>query len=490
MGERPSRSRLAASLTRLFGGASPAEQKQVGFSSAAGGMFMPLDMTGPGVWVERDYRKLSSEAYMKNAIGFRCMKTIASAAAGVGIHLMRRTDPKSPKMERVTDHPAVRLLDRPSPLMSRTAFLEQVYSYLRLAGNAYIEATEVRGDPRELWCLRPDRVKIVPGKSGMPLRYEYRHQEHNVSRTFPVSQVTGMSKVLHLKEFHPLDDSYGMSRGQPAAMGTDRHNIASVHNQALLYNGARPSGALVFKPIKTLDGDMVSAPKEVLKAAESELARRHQGPGNAGKPMVFGGDVDWKSLGITPRDMDFYENRRDAALDICTAWGVPSILVITENATYNNIKEAKLELYEEVVIPLVESFLSELNHWLLPKFGEDRDLLFKADLDSVIALEPRREARRQSITGLLSTGLININEARQELGYGTTGDSQDAIATAVDGEILRGLVEASEVVGAEPLRRYMIATGLIEEGTSLETLLGQALQSEEDSDDGGTDPDA
>ena len=458
------------------------EKKDVGMQSHYGSSWIPLG--GDEGWSERRYETLSRECYLMNSIGFRCMKLIAQTAASIDIHLVKQPDPAKPQTERVYNHPALDIIKRPSPLTPQMSFFEQVYSYIRLAGNAYIRAISVNGEPRELWCLRPDRVRVFPSRSGLPSRYEYRHEMFDQFITFNVHPVTGDSEVLHFREFHPLDDCYGMSRGQPAQLGIDRYNAASVHNKALLKNGARPSGALVFKPIKSPDGDLISAPKEVLKAAEDVLMMKHQGPGNSGKPMVLGGDVDWEAFGITPRDMDFNENMKNSALDICTAWGVPSILVLTENATYNNIKEAKLELYEEVVIPLVKHVLNELNHWLLPKIDKDPTLMFTADLDSVIALEPRRQVRRKSIADLLSQGVINIREARQELGYGVEDDS--AIAAAVDGDILRGLVEAAQVVGAEPLRRYMIATGLVEEGVPLTTLLGQALDL--DIDDGTGDP--
>ena len=68
-------------------------------------------------------------------------------------------------------HPALRLLARPKPRMSGGELLEAVYAYLQTAGNAYLEAVIVDGEVRGLYCLRPDRVRVVAGRDGWPVGY-------------------------------------------------------------------------------------------------------------------------------------------------------------------------------------------------------------------------------------------------------------------------------------------------------------------------------
>jgi phage portal protein BeeE len=59
-------------------------------------------------------------------------------------------------------------------------------------------------------------------------------------------------------------------------------------------------------------------------------------------------------MGVTPKDMDFAAGKDDAARDICTAFGVPHVLIVPGQSTYNNIREAKLELWEDTILPLVD----------------------------------------------------------------------------------------------------------------------------------------
>ena len=50
-----------------------------------------------------------------------------------------------------------------------------IYAHLLLAGNAYIEAVSARqaAAVRELYALRPDRMRVVPGPDGWPEAYDY-----------------------------------------------------------------------------------------------------------------------------------------------------------------------------------------------------------------------------------------------------------------------------------------------------------------------------
>jgi uncharacterized membrane protein len=196
--------------------------------------------------------------------------------------------------------------------------------------------------------------------------------------------------------------------------------------------------------------------------------------------MVLGGNVEWIQMGMTPLEMDFEALKDDAARDICIAWGVPHVLIVKGASTFNNISEAKLELYEDTVIPTIDLVASELNNWLTPQFGDG--LFLSPDLDSVSALEPRRESKRTSTMELFKSGLLDGEEAREALQYGPR--SKDAVSN-VDASILTALIASAPDVGMVPLTRYMLSVGLVPAGTSEEDILNAAndlLEDDEDDD--------
>ena len=92
-------------------------------------------------------------------------------------------------------------------------------------------------------------------------------------------------------------------------MALDTHNAAGRWNKALLDNSARPSGALVYAPKE--GGNLTDEQFDRLKA---ELEEGYSGAARAGRPLLLEGGLDWKAMGLTPKDMDFIEakNRRRA----------------------------------------------------------------------------------------------------------------------------------------------------------------------------------
>jgi HK97 family phage portal protein len=387
-------------LSRLFGG------QPRNYSSA--GPAISGWQVGQPVWTQRRFDRLADEAYLRNAIAFRCVQMISTACATIPWKLNGRDGKKIEK------HELLDLLKRPGPAIGGQEMFEAFFAYLLLEGNTYLEGVSASPNrpPLELWPQRPDRMKVIAGGQGVP--QGYRYENLGMVKDWEVDFVTGMSPIMHLKEFHPLNDWYGLARTEPAAYGIDRHNASSAHNKALLDNGARPSGVLAFKPVEG-----VAAPEPIMKAAEERLHDRHTGSHNAGRPMVVGGDVSWVDMAISPRDMDFGKGKDDAARDICIGYGVPHLLVVPGASTYNNRKEARLELYEDTVLPLCERALDKLNAWLTPRYGDGLELA--QDLDQVPALEPRREAKRKAVVELWKSGLIRRDEGRQGLQYEPAG---------------------------------------------------------------------
>ena len=119
--------------------------------------------SGPGraAWSPRDTVSLTRNGFGRNVIGFRCVRMVAEAAASLPVIL-------SEDGRRMATHPLLKLLGRPNPGQTRGAFLETLYGHLLLSGDAYVEAAGVMasGTPAELYALRPDRMRVVPGADG------------------------------------------------------------------------------------------------------------------------------------------------------------------------------------------------------------------------------------------------------------------------------------------------------------------------------------
>ena len=355
------------------------------------------------------YNDLAKEGYSENAIVYRCINEIANNASRVKINLFRGD-------AEVDNHPLLDLLYNPSPTQSQVEWFQGLYSYLLISGNNYM--LSVGGDntpPTELYNLRPDRIKIQTGQRAMPTAYDYIISGQVVER-YEVDQATGDSKIKHIKMFNPLDDYYGMSPIQASSVDIDQHNLANKHNVNLLQNGARPSGAVIFNP-KDETGGNVQLSENQRSQLQSDINSRFSGTNNAGRPMLLEGDFDWKEMGLSPKDMDFISLKNMSAKDIALVYGVPSQLIgIPDSQTYSNFAEAKLALYNETIIPLLDKIQGDLNEWLVPQFN-DEALELRYDIDSIPAMAEQRRRVFESVTAGVKDGILTRNEAREQLGY-------------------------------------------------------------------------
>jgi len=369
------------------------------------GPLLAMQQPGRAVWSPRRFDAFAEEGYRKNVIAYRAITLVTRAAASVPWRLFRR---ERRTLGALTEHALLDLLRRPNPMMAQSEFIEAVTGYFLIAGNSFIEAVAGETGARELWPLRPDRVKVIAGATGLPQGYVF--SVGGAERRWDADPLTGRSPVLHLRSFNPLDDWYGMSPIEAAAYAIDQRNESDKWNMALLQNGARPSGAMVYEPKGGAAANLSDAQFARLK---DEIAQQYGGARNAGRPMLLDGGLIWQEMSLSPKDMDFLESRNSASRDVAQAFGVPpQLLGIPGDNTYSNYQEARLALWEDTVVPLLRHVRDEFNGWLAPMFGED--LVLDMDLDEVPALALRREKIWQR---LRAADFLTVNEKRRAAGF-------------------------------------------------------------------------
>lgn len=395
-------------LSRLLGENTPvsnsaavtfAPPKPEEKASRIGGL-LAMHSLGRPKWTDRNYTALAREGFEKNAICYRAVRMVAEAAASVPWLMFEgRTE--------IISHPLLDLLNTPNPREAGPVFLETLFGHLYVSGNAYVEAVSVDGQPKEFYALRPDRIKVVPGRDGWPEAYDYAVGSESVR--FAANQ--GFNPILHLKLFHPLDDYYGLSPLNAAQKALDVHNAASAWNKALLDNAARPSGALVYT---SQNGATLS--QEQFERLKAELEESYEGARNAGRPLILEGGLDWKALSMSPKDMDFMEAKASAAREIALAMGVPPLVLgLPGDNTFANYAEANKAFWRQTVIPLIARTQKAFATWLTPIYGPNFRLDYNVDRIEALASDRAAEWARIDAASFLTQ-----DEKREAAGYGAS----------------------------------------------------------------------
>jgi HK97 family phage portal protein len=351
---------------------------------------------------KRSYEALARDGYASNPVVRRCVQMIAESLAGAPLVITQNGE----RLE--ASHPLLRLLAMPNPASSGAHMREALASFLLLHGNAYVELVEgADGLPEELYVLRPERMTVQAGPTGWPVSYCYSVDGAGVR--FDVNSLTGRCDVLHLKNFHPLDDHYGCGLLDAAESAIESHNAAARWALALLENAARPSGALTFEGS---DGTN-SLTSDQFERLKQEMTTHFSGSDNAGRPLLLEGGLKWQPLSLSPTDMDFINGKHASARDIALAFGVPPMLLgIPGDATYANYQEANRALWRLTLLPLARKMFDGLAQWLDPYWGQ---LQISLDLDGVPALAADRERLWRQVG---SADFLSTDERRQLLGLG------------------------------------------------------------------------
>ena len=348
-----------------------------------------------------DDEKVGVDAYKTNTIVHRCVSLIASSASHIPWQVYKG---EGRSRKQLVSHPAARLLKNPAPSTSGADFFTSSISSLLLYGNSYILAPG-RGDsrPGEFYNLHANQIEhVISGNIVSAYKYRTARNEQN----YTIDPISRVSRVLHLKNYNPTDDVNGLSSLAAASKPIHLHAKIMDWNKSLLKNATRPSGALVFQ-----DGNGYLS-EEQFERLQQQFYDGFSGSSNSGKPLILEGGLKWQETNNAERFEKFIELKDSSARDIAIAFNVPpQLLGISGDNTYSNMQEARLALWEENIIPLLDKYSDALSSWLSYWYGEELTIDF--DRDAISVLTKRRENLWSKIS---NANFMTINEKRAFVG--------------------------------------------------------------------------
>ena len=296
----------------------------------------------------------------------------------------------------ITEGPIYELLARPNQFTSWQELIELTQIYLELAGEAFWVLTlNARGEPTEIWVVKPDRMKIVADPEDYIKGYVYSAGFEEIP--FDIEE------VIHFKYPNPFDDYRGLGPVQPATLLVQNDKYAQEYTKAFFYNSALPSGIIKF--------DKQLSTKQFIELKERWNAQ-HQGVNKAHKIAVLDNGAEFIPLSYSIRDLQLVDVRKQNRDDILATFGVhASILGISENVNRANAEAAEYTFAKRIVEPRLRKLESKINAELLPKWKGMKVIFtflheIPEDVDTLL---------RKVETGV-KLGLITVNEARNMLG--------------------------------------------------------------------------
>ena len=420
-------------FTRLLRGVGLLPSGEVAFE--AGADFAASQPAHPG------YPKGDAlSAYAAFPWVYSCVDAISSDLAGLPLMAIRGTGADA---ERLDSHPVLDLLAQPSTRVSAQLFRKQLITDYILTGDAYALIAGER-EPVALLRMIPQRVTVKPWADGQPGQYLYDSSGKTREYTF--------EEVLHLRSPSWEDDPsnlYGTGAVRPLDHDL-RTELASIKSAEQTAKTGRPSGI-----ISPSEPDAVWG-KEQISRIRKGYERQMSGQSGL---LILGGPAKFDSLQMTPRDLEFSQQREMTRSATLAVFSVPPTRVGLPTANYATARE-QAKVYWQTLQSRAAFIDVELTR-LAQMFPGSESVRVVHDFSAVEALQESRSDRVLRVRQWYDMGLSLADAAAfegfEELPEQEFADELDSMdgqpepeADEAEAENLRGLFGTVEKQVAEP----------------------------------------
>ena len=325
------------------------------------------------------------------------VRAISEAVGILPLHAYHREANGS--RERVTDHPAYRLLNGDAcPWMRGPQLRELMTADAICYGNGYAQIVrDSTGAPRELHRLHPLAVAVeIDTVTGEP---RYRVTISNGTRFIPFAD------VLHLRAPSPVatDAVTGRSPIMEARDAIGLLMVLQGYANRLFANGGRPGGILKFPNKLT---------KEVAERIRASWKAATSG-GNTGGTAVLEEGGDFTPLAFKSVDAQFLEIWQLSLNEVARVLRVPPVLLMDySRQTWANAETGGQQFLTYSLAPWLSRWEAETTLKLIAP--DDRDALFVEHLTDAL-LRADFATRATAYGQYRSMGAMTANEVRAGL---------------------------------------------------------------------------
>ena len=249
---------------------------------------------------------------------YACVNLIAGAIAALPMHVYRR-GADGDRTRDLNNDLWWTLNEQFSDRWPASAGWSFLVASKLLHGDGFAEIVRRGPAIRALVPIHPDRVKVIAAPDGDRLVYEVQ-PDLTIERPSPEAsriRVIDQDDMLHVPGFG-FNGLRGLSPLRHALRSSGRLAInAQEFSSKFLQNAARPDFAL--KTAANLTDDQFERLREFLRA--------HEGPANAGRPMILEGGLEVQALTMPLEEMQLLETRKFQVEEIARVYGVPPFMV-------------------------------------------------------------------------------------------------------------------------------------------------------------------
>jgi len=340
--------------------------------------------------------------------GFQCNPYVRRACDLYGVFVSRPDTLVFDRNRRQIDdpnHPLLKLLANPNPLMGRNEFMSKIGLDLGVYGEAFIFPMKTIKGVVKLYHISPQNVTVQEtGDEFAPVKMWM------VSRGTAGIMTLEPEDLIHIK-LNTSDASTvrGCSPIISSRKSIEMQNAIRDWNISVTRNGGKSSGAIEIPRQLT---------EHQLNVLKEDVQKNNGGTPNAGKWMILDDGKHAVNLGMTAVEMDYVQGTAISAREVSIAYGIaPEVLGDSQNKTFNNMSEAYKQTIETTAIPLLKIVYDAISGYLLPFNPDVGQIVYDVEQINDFAGD-----RTEIYAALQGASYLTPNEKRAKLGYEPIAD--------------------------------------------------------------------
>ncbi len=355
-----------------------------------------IHMTGSQpLWTDWTVEKAVKDGYKVNPWVYKAVNLNSKAGASIPFAVFDKDN------EIIPEHPISLLLLNPHPVLSRVQFFEIIWSWLELAGAAYIKIAEATNSVAELHPISPDRLRPIESKDNSIFLdgYAYGNEQR-------ISQEYTTDNVIRLVYNDPSNPLLGVSPLQACSKAVDIDSSMQDWNKSTMQDKGVVDGVFTFD--EEIDEEQSRSLTRRLLARIADFVKA---------PLVIGSKAKYTRMSLTPEEADFSTSRTANRDEIFVTFGIPPQLGgALDASTYNNFQVASRIHLETKILPVNKMIATQLTNSLKEYLREGEYIA--SDLSGVDALNDNQKEKAEIVKIYADAGvpLDQISE-KFELGF-------------------------------------------------------------------------
>lgn len=361
---------------------------------------------------------------------YTCVDRNATAVAQHALHLYRQTPSPYPRestaldkkcrlylksqlgsrkalaAEEILDHPFLKLMAQPNPLLDYFGLLWLTVCYLQSCGEAFWKiCLDDEGMPCELWPLPAQFVYPILGPKQVFDNYELRMGA--MVQVFPAEE------IVHFRKPSPLDTLSGFGNLRGVLESAETNIRMQEYQRALFDNMAVPDFLLTPKEETTADQ---------INALRQSWNEEYQGWLKRGQAAVAPFPMEVESLTMKNSELEFKDGRIIIRDEIAAGFGVPIPIIAVDGTTFSNYAVGMQVYMRNTILPMQTCIAGRINKDMMPyyapregdEFAEVTETPFFVFFDNPVPEDVA--ATTDKLTKLVGAGVYSPNRALAELG--------------------------------------------------------------------------